>query len=770
MCDKKYVPLHCHSHYSLLDGLSTPQKIVQRCKDIGSPCSTLTDHGNIAGWIELQKSCKKLGIKPIYGIELYVCENDPSIKTNENNKRNHLTILAKNNKGIKSLIKLVSESNRPDYFYRKPRLDLKNISNFTKNGELICLSGCLAGELSEKLFTDMKKACMYGADLGQIQNVRNLLNPNWKNIAQEIIEKYIKIFGKENYFIELQSEGMVSQIVTVECLREIAKAFGIPTVATLDSHYTCKGDADDQRILLYSQMRTTQEEQDRLRKNGEDTMAFFYLENFYIFSYEEMAEFYSQKEIEQTLIISDMIKSESLGRQPCLPKYDVQKNISSDEYIKELCINKAKEKFKNFTQDKKKIYWDRLKSELSVIEEAELADYFLIVYDACKFIDDNKAPRGKGRGSGAGSLVNYLLNITQIDPIEYNLYFERFYNVSRSIPTHFDVGPLKFTQWLSDNYGNITKEQIEQARFNIVNLVRANIRNYKLNINNKLLKEERDWIDKNNPKMWLYIEYCSQQVEFSNPNNSHIAEFYNTKIELKDGKHKVEIKIDINKPVKINEGHISLPDIDTDIGVEFREKVIEYLINRWGEDRVSQMVTFGKLMGKAALKEVFRSQPDLVKHLMKVKAEKEGKDPNDINITPFDLCNEITSLIPDEASIIDELQHMRDETDEDYTILNWAIDNIDKMKEYYQWFKPLFDTAMRLEGTKKNQSKHAAGLVISDIPIKELVPLVYDPKNKTRVVGFEMGSAEACGCVKFDLLGVVCLDKMWYCQKLINGE
>jgi len=764
-----YVPLHCHSHYSLLDGLSTPTKIAERCKEIGSPCATLTDHGGIAGWVELQKSCKKFGIKPIFGSELYLCEKDPSIKNKENNKRYHLTVLARNQNGIEDLMKLISESNRPDYFYRKPRLDLKNIYNFTKNRNIICLSGCLAGELSENIFSDMKQACIYGADIKNIESVRKLLKPNWKDIAEKIVDKYIKIFGKENYFIELQSEGMISQIVTVECLRELAKALNIPTVATLDSHYTCKGDADDQRILLYSQMRTTQEEQDRLRKSGEDSMAFFYLDNFYIFSYDEMKEFYADHEIEQTLIISDMIKTSSLGRQPCLPKYNTEENITSDKLIESLCINEAKERFANFTQDKKRVYWERLKKELSVIEEAKLADYFLIVYDACKFIDAHNAPRGKGRGSGAGSLVNYLLNITQIDPIEYNLYFERFYNVSRSIPPHFDVGPIKFTQWLSDNYGKINKQQIEEARCYIINRIRDNIRNHKLSVNNKLLKEERDWIDKNNPKMWLYISYCSKQLEPPNPNNSHITEFYNSKIEKLDGKYKVEIKIDINKPVKINDGHISLPDIDTDIGVEFRERVVEYLINKWGENKVSQMITFGKLMGKAALKEVFRAQPDLVKHLMKVKAEKEGKDPNDINITPLDLCNEITSLIPDEASIIDELQHMRDETDEDYTILNWAIDNIDKMKEYYQWYKPLFDTAIRLEGTKKSQSKHPAGLVISDVPINQLVPMVYEPKNKTRVVGFEMGAAEYMGCVKFDFLGVVALDKMWYAQSLING-
>lgn len=768
-----YSPLHCHSFYSLLDGLSSPKKIVERCKEIGSPCATLTDHGNIAGWVELQKSCKKFGLKPIYGVELYLCQQDPLIKTPENNKRYHLTVLAKNQAGIKDLMKLISESNRPDYFYRKPRLDLKNISNFSKNGNLICLSGCLAGELSENLFTDLKQACLCGADPNRLEECRKLLKSNWKNIACEIIEKYQKAFGKENYFIELQTEDMIAQIITVECLREAAKTLDIPTVATLDSHYACKGEAEDQRILLYSQMHTSATEQEAIIQQGGDTMAFFYLDTFYIFSYEEMAKHYTKEEIEQTLVISDMIESTSLGRKPCLPKYKTPNEISSDDYLKELCIRGAKNKLINLPIEKKKIYWERVLKELSVIKEAKLADYFLIVYDACKFVDENNAPRGKGRGSGAGSLVNYLLNVTQIDPIEYDLYFERFYNVSRNIPPHFDVGPTTFMEWLSENSDSITQEKIEETRHKIKNLIIQYNLKYRSICNKKLLKEEADWIDKNNSKMWLYIleifknnqTMCSSSedqilgLEFPNPNNSHIAQAM-----------RMHCKLDPNKPVKTNPGHISLPDIDMDIGVVFREKVVEYLINKWGEDKVSQMVTFGRLQGKAALKEVFRAQPDLVKHLMKVKALKEGKNPDEISITPFDLCNEITGLMPDEASIIDDLQKIREETENyDYGILNWSIDNIEKIKEYYQWFKPLFDQSMRLEGTKKSQSKHAAGLVIADVPISELVPLVYDPKNKTRIVGLEMGSAEALGCVKFDFLGVVALDKLWLCRDLING-
>jgi len=773
MCNKNcYVGLHNHSFQSLLDGLPSPLQIVQRAKEIGSPAIALTDHGNIAGMVDFQKACKKYDIKSIQGVELYICEHDPSIRTNENRHHNHLTVLAKNQDGIKDLMSLISETNRPDWFYRRPRIDLINLANFTKNKNLICLSGCLVGNLSKSLFSDFKTACLFGADTNKLAECRKLLKPNWKDESLEIIEKHIKIFGEENYFLEIQSEGMIIQDVVVECLREIAKNTGIKSVSTLDAHYARKEDAEDHRILLYSQMHTSASEQEAIIQQGGDTMAFFYLDHFYIFDYKEMCNKYTKEEIETTLEIADMIEPYSLNRKPCLPKYKTPNKVSSDDHLKELCVQGAKEKLTNFPIEKKKIHWNRLLEELSVIKEAKLADYFLIVSDACRFVDDNKAPRGKGRGSGAGSLVNYLLGITGIDPIEYGLYFARFYNRGRNIPSHFDVGQVTFMEWLSDNSNDITQEKIDDSRNTIKNLIIQYNLKYKSISNKKLLKEEADWIDINNPKMWLYIldafknnqTMCSSSedqvlgLEFLNPNNSHIIDSL-----------RMHCKLDSNKPVKTNQGHISLPDIDLDLSVVFREKVIEYLTNKYGQDKVCAMVTFGRLQGKAALKEVFRAQPDLVKHLMKVRALKEGKNADEISITPFDLCNEITGLMPDEASIIDDLQKMREETENhDYGILNWSIDNIDKIKEYYQWFKPLFDQAIRLEGTKKSQSRHAAGLVIADVPISELVPLVYDPKNKTRIVGLEMGSAELMGCCKFDLLGVVALDKIWLAQDLIN--
>jgi len=766
MCDC-FVPLHVHSYYSLLDGLPSPRKIAERAKEIGAPAIAITDHGSIFGIVDHFKQCKKLGIKPIGGIELYMCKHDPSIKDKTNNKRNHLTVIAKNASGIETLMSLVSETNRPDWFYRKPRIDLKNLKRFASKGDLICLSGCLAGELSTSLFTSEEiiingtkydgvgAACYYGADISQIDEAKKLLISNWRDVAEQVVRKYQSAFGIDNFYIELQDEGMVAQKIVVECLREVAAALDVKSVATLDAHYTCKSDYDDHIILLCSQMHTTIEEQERMKKAGGDTMVFFYLDQFYIFDYEEMQNHYTQQEIEMSLEIADRIEESSIGRQPCLPRFDneetKEKNMSSNTYIEFLCIEEAKNKLKDLTKEDKVKYWDRLKHELAVIREADLADYFLIVMDACKFVDSHNGPRGKGRGSGAGSLVNYLLGITGIDPLEYGLYFERFYNASRNIPPHFNFSEQSFMEWYSDNFEKLQHMNIQDARHQLVTMAsktgRKTIR----------LKQEAKWIDDNNPRMWLYLS-CNAFIREENPSNSHIA----WATGMTD-------KIDLDKEVQIHSGHISLPDIDIDIGVKFRSKVIEYLKQRWGEQHVAQMITFGRLQGKAALKEVFRVRKKDVEHLMKVKAIKEGKNPKTIDLAPFDLCNEITKYIPDEAAIADELQEIREaENDPDYGILKWSIHNVDEVIEAYKWYKPLFDQAMRIEGTKKSQSRHAAGVVIADKPIKDLVPMAYDAKTKDQVVGVEMADAEAMGAVKFDFLGVTALDKLWFAQELIN--
>lgn len=700
----------------------------------------------------------------LHNCEMYICEQEADVKNTSNNKRNHLIVLAKNDQGIKDLMGLVSESNRPDYFYRKPRIHLAGIAPFAKRGNLIFLTACIAGELPMSLFSDFRAAIMGGRN-GHADGAREYLRPNWKDVGKAIIHKHIATFGKDNYYLELQNTGMGIQALVVECLRELSEETGVPTVATIDAHYCRKQEAEDQRLLLYAQLHTTKEEQERKLQQTGDVMDFMISDKYYIPSYDEMRKHFTEAELQTTLDIAAQIEYSSLGHNPYLPIFtnDESKSLKldSNEYLRHLCIEGAKAKLTHLKPAQKKVYWARLQRELIVIQEAGLADYFLIVWDACRFVDEKNGPRGKGRGSGAGSLVNYLTGITGIDPIEYGLYFERFYNMSRNIPPHFDVGQVDFMSWMSDNFELLHTRDIDEERKAVAAHLARRMKQRRVEFTD-MMREEVEWIDKKNPRMWMYLYDMIQDKPAENPANSHLAYGLGATLAGRD-------ELDVKRKVKTHDGHVSLPDIDTDIGVVFRSEVIAYLKERWGEEYVAQMITFGRLQGKAALKEVFRAHPDTVKHLMKVKALKEGKDADDICMTPHDLCNEITQHIPDEATIADELRQARAEQGDDYGILQWAVHNVEQVQSAYEWFKPLFDQAMRIEGTKKSQSKHAAGVVIADRPIAELTPLAYDAKNKDRVVGLEMCNAEDMGAVKFDFLGVVALDKLWKAQDLING-
>jgi len=765
--EKKYVPLHVHSHYSLLDGLSSPKALVKRCVELGLPGCAITDHGSISAMKPFYDACRKAKIKPVIGCEMYICLQDATIKNNGNNKRHHLIVLAKNDQGIKDLMSLVSESNKPEHFYRKPRISMEGLAPFASKGNLILLSACIGGELPSSLFTDFKAACSLSEHGGEanLAEVRACLKPDWKEVGKEIIKRFVEIAGEGNFYLELQDEGMSVQTVVTECLRILGEETGIGTVATIDAHYASQKDAEDQRLLLYAQLHTTKEDQARRQQQGIDIMDFFVSDEYYIPSYDEMRKKFTEEELQASVDIVDTINYSELGHDPYLPIFTNEESeklgLNSNDYLKHLCVEGAKVQLSHLDGAQKKVYWDRLKRELIVIAEAKLADYFLIVWDACRFVDSKNGPRGKGRGSGAGSLINYLTGITGIDPIEYGLYFERFYNMSRNIPAHFDVGSLDFMSWMSDNFELLHTRDIDEERKSVSLHLARRIKGGKVKFTDEM-RAEVEWIDAKNQRMWMYLYDMIQGEPAPNPSNSHLA--YGLGIAVAG-----ENELDIDRKVKTHDGHISLPDIDTDIGVVFRSEVIAYLKERWGEAYVAQMITFGRLQGKAALKEVFRAQPDLVKHLMKVKALKEGKEVVDISMTPHDLCNEITRFIPDEASIADELRQARQEQGDDYGILQWAIHHVDQVQDAYEWYKPLFDQAMRIEGTKKSQSKHAAGVVIADRPIEGLVPLAYDAKNKDRVVSLEMADAEALGAVKFDFLGVVALDKLWEAQDLING-
>jgi DNA polymerase-3 subunit alpha len=618
-----YIPLHCHSMYSLLDGLSKPKDIAKRCSDIGATACALTDHGNIAGSVKFYTEMKKSGIKPILGCEIYLCDKSPNLKEVGNKNLTHFLILAKNLKGWRNLIRLVSESNRPDFYYHKPRLDLDTLAQFC-DGNLLGICGHLGSLLADKILPDNKPS------------------KDWLSIGTQTIEQLKTIFGNENFILETQlmdvNNTPVQQDLT-DMVRELGKKTNTKIVCTPDAHYCEKIDAIDQRILLCNNLKTTLPDISNKISNGEDVgmSCFFTSDNFHILSQEEMKLLHTQEEIANTNIVADMCEDYNILNNPLLPPFKCPSGYNPDEYLRQLCRNGWRDKIANsITEQHQKEYVDRIKYELDVLQGAGLSSYFLIVQDIVNKVRQSGWLPGPGRGSAAGCLVSYLVGITSIDPIKYNLMFDRFYNAGRN-----------------------------------------------------------------------------------------------------------------------SKDHISMPDIDVDVPINKRENIIEYIKATYGHDKVSQMITFNTIKGRGALKDVLRVYGNI----------------------SFEEMNKITKNIPDEAKIADELQEMKEETGES-SIIRWALENNpDKLKEWCfidennELQGPLakrFEQAIRLEGTKSNQSKHAAGIAISATPLKESCPMVYDSKNEQLIAGMEMQDLESIGIIKFDILGIAYLDKMMCVADLLK--
>jgi len=619
---KNYVPLHAHSHYSLLDGLSKPAKMAERCSKINVKSCALTDHGTIAGTVQFFQAMKAKGIKPILGCELYISQQDSQIKTKENSDLSHFILLAKNKTGWFNLIKIISETNKPENFYHKPRISFDRLKPFL-DGNLIGFSGHLGSTIADAIQADPDNAMKIGAE----------------HVS------YMKDLFGDNYFLESQlmdRESTPEQIELTNIIRRLGSNTNTKIICTPDAHYCEKEDAVDQRILLCNNLKTTLTEINKKMLNNESIPmgCFFKSDNFHILSPEEIALLHTEDEIENTNYVDSLCEDYDILHKPMLPPFSCPNNINPDEYLRELCRKGWKEKIaNNIDKEDQQQYIDRIKYELDILQGADLSSYFLIVGDIVNKVRLEHWLPGPGRGSAAGCLVSYLIGITSIDPIKYNLIFERFYNSGRN-----------------------TKDRI------------------------------------------------------------------------------------------------SMPDIDVDVPINKREYIIEYIKSKYGHDKVSQMITFNTMKGRGALKEVLRVYG---------------------NIT-FDEMNRITKYIPDEAKIADELQEMKEDTGE-ASILRWALENnVDKLKEWCyiddnnELSGPLakrFEQAIRLEGTKSNQSKHAAGVVISSQNLGSVCPMVYDSKNKQLIAGMEMQDLEALGIIKFDVLGIAMLDKiMNISEYLKNGE
>ena len=398
-----FVHLHVHSEYSLLDGMSRIKDLPVRAKELGMKAIALTDHGVMYGAVDFYKECKKNDIKPIIGCEVYVAPRSRFEKeAGRDSGYNHLILLAKNKEGYQNLSKLVSLS-FVEGFYYKPRIDLEILEKYSEG--LICLSACLAGSLSQALIQDdMQK-------------------------AEEIALWHKRVF-KDDYYIEIQHNGLRQQIMINQKLIQLARKLDIPLVATNDAHYLKKEDSYFHEVLLCIQTGKRMSDEDRMR---------FETQEFYIKSPEEMADYFSEfpDAIENTVKIAEKCNYDFEFGVTKLPNYDVPEEYATHlDYFKDLCYKGIK---KRYGENPAEEVMSRLEYEISVIDKMGYVDYFLIVWDYINYAKSVEIPVGPGRGSGAGSIAAYAIGITDIDPLKYGLLFERFLNPERVSMPDFDV-------------------------------------------------------------------------------------------------------------------------------------------------------------------------------------------------------------------------------------------------------------------------------------------------------------------------------------------
>ena len=400
----EFVHLHLHSEYSLLDGACRIAEIPERLKECDQDAVAITDHGNMYGVIEFYKTCKKAGIKPIIGCEVYVATSSRFDKRSNTDSYYHLVLLCKNMTGYKNLIRLVSMG-FTEGFYAKPRVDEEILRAHSEG--LIALSACLSGKIPRLLA------------VGDLAG------------AKQTALSYAEMFGKDNFYIELQDHGTEETRQLMPLLVRLAEETGLPMVATNDCHYLRRRDSEIQQVLMCIQTNTTLDSQNKPT---------FGVDDYYIKATDEMKRIYSQYEgaIENTVKIADACCLELDFDKVCLPKFPCPEGLSAEDYLRQLTlaglqrrINNGHLVFGNEAHNNENAYRERIDYELSVINTMGYADYFLIVQDYVGFAKRSNIPVGPGRGSGAGSLVAYLLGITDTDSIKFDLLFERFLNPER---------------------------------------------------------------------------------------------------------------------------------------------------------------------------------------------------------------------------------------------------------------------------------------------------------------------------------------------------
>ncbi|WP_346664369.1 DNA polymerase III subunit alpha [uncultured Merdimonas sp.] len=567
-----FVHLHVHTEYSLLDGSNKIKECIARVKELGMDSVAITDHGVMYGVIDFYKAARAAGIRPILGCEVYVAPGsrfDKEPGSAREDRYYHLVLLAENNQGYHNLMKIVSRGFTEGYYY-KPRVDLELLKEYHEG--IIALSACLAGEVQKNILRGMYEE-------GRAAALR-----------------YQEIFGEGNFFLELQDHGMPEQRLVNQSLLRMSQETGIELVATNDVHYTYAEDEKPHDILLCLQTGKKLADEDRMRYEGGQ---------YYIKSEEEMRELfpYALQALQNTQRIADRCQVEIEFGVTKLPKYDVPEGYTSWEYLKKLCYDGLKNRYPDGGSELE----ERLSYELSTIRSMGYVDYFLIVWDFINYARIRGIMVGPGRGSAAGSIVSYCLGITSIDPIKYQLLFERFLNPER----------------------------------------------------------------------------------------------------------------------------VSMPDIDVDFCFERRQEVIDYVVQKYGSDRVVQIVTFGTLAAKGVIRDVGRVM-DL----------------------PYGYVDSIAKMVPGELNIT----------------LDRALTMNPELKKLYQedeQVRELIDMSRRLEGLPRHTSMHAAGVVIGQKAIDEFVPLSLGSDGSV-TTQFTMTTLEELGLLKMDFLGLRTLTVIQDAQKLAS--
>ena len=553
--DGSFAHLHVHTEYSLLDGASRIRELVQTVKELGMNSVAITDHGAMYGVIDFYKTAKKEGIKPIIGCEVYLAPASRRDAFEVNGTRYyHLILLAENNEGYRNLVKLVSLANIEGMYY-KPRVDKELLRQYHEG--IICLSACIAGEIPQMLLQDNRER------------------------ADALVREYIDIFGKENFFIEIQDHGMPEEKKANEGLVALAEKYGLGLAATNDLHYVHKEDSTFHDVLLCIQTGKTMDDTTRMR---------FPSDEFYLKSPQEMRDLFAAypEAIANTQRIADRCNVEFEFGHLHLPNFPLPEGMTDEMYLRQLCDENIASRYETITDEVKQ----RLEYELGIIHKMGYDSYFLIVWDFINYARSVGIAVGPGRGSAAGSIVAYILGITNIDPLKYALLFERFLNPDR----------------------------------------------------------------------------------------------------------------------------VTMPDIDIDFCYIRREEVIDYVKRRYGDDHVAQIITFGTMAAKGAIRDVGRA----------------------LNM-PYADVDRVAKLVPAELGMT----------------LDKALKNSSEFRNLYEndaQVKRLIDFARSVEGLPRHSSTHAAGVVIARNPLTDYVPVQIS--EGTLVTQYDKDYVEELGLLKMDFLGL----------------